>query len=88
MRRQLLLLAALAAHLMAQPDPSELLLRVREKVLHTVDRLPRYMCTQTIDRAQYEPDLPVFVKDCEELELSRGTRWKLLRTTEIGRAHV
>jgi hypothetical protein len=81
MRRQLLLLAALAARGMAQPDPSELLLRVRENVLRTVDRLPRYMCTQTIDRSQYEPDRHIFVKDCEELELSRGTRWNLLHTT-------
>ena len=80
-RRPLLLLAALAARLMAQPDPSDLLLQVREKVLRTVDRLPRYMCTQTIDRSQYEPDRHIFVKDCEELELSRGTRWNLLRTT-------
>jgi hypothetical protein len=81
MRGQLLLLAGLTARRMAQPDPSELLLRVREKVLATVDRLPRYLCTQTIDRSQYEPDRNVFVKDCEELEISRGTRWKLLRTT-------
>ena len=81
MRRQLFLLASLVARVMAQPDPSELLLRVREKVLHTVDRLPRYMCTQTIDRSQYEPDRVVYVKDCEDLELSRDTRWKLLRTT-------
>ncbi len=80
-RRQLLLLAVLAARGMAQPDPSELLQRVREKVLRTVDRLPRYMCTQTIDRSQYEPDRHIFVKNCEELELSRGTRWNLLRTT-------
>jgi hypothetical protein len=80
-RTQLLLLAGLAARLMAQPDPSELLLRVRENVMRTVDRLPRYMCTQTIDRSQYEPDRQVFVKDCEELELSRSTRWNLLRTT-------
>ena len=81
MRRQLLLLVGLAAGAMAQPDPSELLLRVREKVLHTVDRLPRYLCTQTIDRSQYEPDRIVFVKDCEELEISRETRYKLLLTT-------
>ncbi|MBZ5726139.1 MAG: hypothetical protein LAP87_14210 [Acidobacteriia bacterium] len=78
MRRQLLLLAGLAARVMAQPDPSELLLRVREDVLRTVDRLPRYMCTQTIDRTQYEPDRIVSVNDCEELALSRGTRWTLL----------
>lgn len=79
-RRQLLLLASLVGRVMAQPDPNELLLRVREKVLDTVDRLPRYMCTQTIDRSQYDPDRTVYVKDCEDLEFSRNTRWKLLRT--------
>jgi hypothetical protein len=80
-RRQLFLLAAMVARVMAQPDPSELLPRVRERVLNTVDRLPRYLCTQTIDRSQYEPDRVVYLKDCEDLELSRDTRWKLLRTT-------
>jgi hypothetical protein len=28
---------------MAQPASDELLLRVRDKVVHTLDRLPRYM---------------------------------------------
>jgi len=49
--RRLLLWVALAASLRAQPDPAELLLRVRDRVLNTVDRLPRYLCTQTVDRA-------------------------------------
>ncbi|HYW43104.1 MAG TPA: hypothetical protein VE959_09625 [Bryobacteraceae bacterium] len=80
MRRLLLLVAGLAVRAAAQPDPSELLPRVRDRVLHTVDRLPRYMCTQTVDRSQYEPDRSVYVKDCEDLELSRDTRWKLVRT--------
>jgi len=53
--------------LMAQPDPSELLLRVRDRVVNTLDRLPRYMCTQTIDRSQYEPDPPdVDAKACDD----------------------
>ena len=81
MRRQLLLLAALAAGASAQPDPDVLLLRASETVLNTLDRLPRYMCTQTIDRSQYEPDRSVFVKDCEDLKLARGKSWKLERTT-------
>jgi len=37
------------------PNPGDLLERVTRKVLETVGRLPRYMCTQTIDRSQYEP---------------------------------
>jgi len=38
-------------------DPKALLLRVRASVNDTVARLPKYMCTLTIDRAQYSPDL-------------------------------
>lgn len=38
-------------------DPRSLLLRVRAHVTDTVARLPRYMCSLTVDRAQYSPDL-------------------------------
>lgn len=75
-----LLFLVLAPFVQADFDPGELLLKVRENVLETVDRLPRYLCTQTIDRSQYEPDRDMHVKDCEELDLLRGVRWKLLHT--------
>jgi len=39
--------------LQTQQDPKVVMAQVRERVLATVDRLPNYMCTQTIDRAQY-----------------------------------
>ena len=56
---------------MAQPNPSKLLLRVRDKVVHTLDRLPRYMCTQTIDRSVYEPaQREVEAKACEDSKRS------------------
>jgi hypothetical protein len=80
MRKELIVLVWLAAPAMAQGDPSEFLLQIRDKVLHALDRLPRYMCTQTINRAQYEPDRYAFVKNCEDLELGRDTAWKLLHT--------
>jgi hypothetical protein len=51
----LLLVCGLAVSLQAQPDPRDLLLQVRDRVRDSVDRLPKYMCTQTIDRLQYEP---------------------------------
>ncbi len=52
------LLCALAASVWAQSDdPKELLVRVRDNLMATIARMPRYMCTQTIDRAQYEPNL-------------------------------
>ena len=38
-----------------QDDPRDLLLRARENVLGTIERLPRYLCTQTVDRSRYRP---------------------------------
>jgi hypothetical protein len=49
----------------AQPDPGDLLQRVTKKVLDTVGRLPKYMCTQTIDRSQYEPAAGAAGHSCE-----------------------
>jgi hypothetical protein len=54
-RGKSLFLCGVVVCLQAQPDPGDLLQRVTSKVLETVDRLPKYMCTQTIDRSQYEP---------------------------------
>ncbi len=66
---------------MAQPNPSELLLRARDKVIYTLDRLPRYMCTQTIDRSLYEPvHREADVKDCDDPQRSEDTERKLVRT--------
>jgi hypothetical protein len=36
-------------------DPRDLLVRVRHNVTDTLARLPRYLCTLTIDRSQYAP---------------------------------
>ena len=47
-------------------DPKLLIARVRERVLATVDRLPNYMCTQTIDRAQYAPVKIIHTSSCVE----------------------
>src|ERR1700734_2914580 len=37
-------------------DARDLLLRVRNNVTDTVGRLPKYMCSLTVDRAQYAAD--------------------------------
>jgi hypothetical protein len=79
--RKLLVWAMLASSLCAQTDPGALLLRVRDKVLNTVDRLPRYLCTQTVDRAQYEPSGIVGTTNCDDLDQSRGTRYVPVLTT-------
>ncbi len=41
----------------AQPNPAELLRLAQTKISQSLDRTLRYMCTQTIDRAGYEPDV-------------------------------
>ena len=47
-------------------DPKLLIARARDRVLATVDRLPNYMCTQTIDRAQYAPIKIIQTSSCAE----------------------
>ena len=53
--RTVLLASTLAFAAQAQQDPLALLSRVRARIGDTLDRLPRYMCTETIDRNLYEP---------------------------------
>ena len=53
--RTVLLASTLAFAVQAQQDPLALLSRVRARIGDTLDRLPRYMCTETIDRNLYEP---------------------------------
>jgi hypothetical protein len=52
---RLLVVCGLAVSLKAQQDPRDLLAQVRDRVRNSIKGLPKYMCTQTIDRLQYEP---------------------------------
>ena len=56
----LLLLIAAIARAQGQDDPKELLLQLRQNVMETVKRLPKYVCTQTVDRTRYEPSNPEY----------------------------
>jgi hypothetical protein len=47
-------------------DPRALLLRIRDNVTDTVERLLRYMCSLTVERAQYAPD-PIHPPSCDGL---------------------
>lgn len=49
-----------------QEDPEELLLKVRRNVMETVERLPKYMCTETIDRSRFRADLNRHTAGCDE----------------------
>src|SRR5271169_5824070 len=56
---RLLLLSVFATSATAQQssgdDGRALLAEVRKKVMLTLDRLPKYMCTETIDRSTFQP---------------------------------
>jgi hypothetical protein len=51
--RCIVALIAAARMLCAQPDPTQLMLQAREKLLNAVRRLPKYTCLETIDRSYY-----------------------------------
>jgi hypothetical protein len=59
-----------------------LLLEVRKKVMVTLSRLPRYMCTETVDRATFRPEANVGGRSCDDLASRRKTAdWKVLPYT-------
>jgi hypothetical protein len=66
----------------AQPSSADLLRRVTAKVMDSVGRLPRYMCTQTVDRQQLEPVPGTAGRHCEppkgkQLRLTTSDRLRL-----------
>jgi hypothetical protein len=66
MTARLLLILSISTALSAQQqEPRDLLDRVRAKVVDSLKRLPRYMCTETIDRFQFDGSEPVQPGDCE-----------------------
>jgi hypothetical protein len=77
---RLWLLWVLATSLAAQQyppgdDAKALLLEVRKKVMLTVNRLPKYMCTETIDRSTFKPEAKVVSGSCDDfLEFPDVTR--------------
>ena len=76
-----LAVAGLAA---AQQDSSSddvraLLLQVRKTVLQTVQQLPRYLCTETIDRSVLRPKESVENRSCDDLAgLRRRHDWTVV----------
>ena len=57
--RVILLWVMFAGTSVAQTDPVELLRQIRHRVAEGVSRLPRYMCTETVDRSSFRPSEPV-----------------------------
>jgi len=42
----------------AQDDAKQILVNIRHNVLESISRLPKYVCTQTVERTRYEPADP------------------------------
>ena len=59
--------AAMAADSLVSANAQQLFDRVREKVLENTRRVPRYTCTQTIDRTEYLPRYRAIPARCEAL---------------------
>ena len=80
----LLFLALAAPAAYSEEQPKELLLRIRENVMSTVGRLPKYVCTQTVDRTRYEPANPDYGtngtrgrRSCDDTVADAGRRgWR------------
>ncbi|HXP86708.1 MAG TPA: hypothetical protein VN841_18400 [Bryobacteraceae bacterium] len=67
-------------------DPRDLLLRVRGNVTGTMERLPKYMCSLTIDRSQYAPSPIRTTPSCDELvsQQNKGqSKPRLLETDRL-----
>jgi hypothetical protein len=73
MRSGLLLAFSIAAVVRAQQEPMDLLRRVQARVGDSADRMPRYMCTQTVDRAMYERDVHDRISACDESPVRPST---------------
>ncbi|MGD0362844.1 MAG: hypothetical protein ABSC93_18355 [Bryobacteraceae bacterium] len=84
--RYLLLFYISAAPIAAQQDASgddakALLFEVRNKVVQTVNRLPKYMCTETTDRITLVPERKVSIKSCDDLASRRKRAdWKVRKS--------
>src|SRR6185312_4062560 len=72
---RIVVLCAAAMLLHAQQNPQEILAGVRARIKNTINRLPRYMCTQTVDRSVYRLDRASHhPSSCEDLMQHRNGR--------------
>jgi hypothetical protein len=83
----LLLLSVFATAVAAQQDTPRgdakaLLLEVRKKVMLTVNRLPKFMCTETVDRSIFRPKTKLRGVFCDDLaNLRKHADWRVSKYT-------
>ncbi len=72
----LFLAVALILSAKAPPDPEEVLAKARDSILDRTERLPNYICVQTVDRQYLKPTKAAFpLLSCDDLS-ARKTRKK------------
>jgi len=65
----LLVLLGIAGSVQGQDGTREVLLHARQSVMDTLNRLPKYVCTQTIERSRYGPDRTPSAHWCDEVSV-------------------
>jgi hypothetical protein len=65
--RVLLALAALTPLVAQEVDPTEALMRLRDRLLAHGERIPNHTCVETVTRDYYEPTIPEAPKSCDAL---------------------
>jgi hypothetical protein len=89
-RTRLALLLSISFAVHAQDEPKDLLMRVSQKVMDAVNRLPKYVCTLTIDRAEYQTNGLLLTRSCDsrEAEKKAGRLKRRLLTSDRLRLDV
>jgi hypothetical protein len=66
----LLLLLAFAGPLETQQNSADdvkvILLNARKKIIKTIESLPKYLCTETVDRYTFQPEITLEGASCAE----------------------
>jgi hypothetical protein len=55
MRTRLLVVFSVAAGVSAQRDPKDILIQASRRAVDSIDHVPRYIATQTIERKYFVP---------------------------------
>jgi hypothetical protein len=63
----------LETHQNSADDVKVILLNARKKVIKTIESLPKYLCTETVDRYTFQPEITLEGASCAELAKERSS---------------
>jgi hypothetical protein len=76
MRMIMLLAASVLCAQDAQDDPSDVLVRAREKLLAGTNALSKYTCVQTIDRSYFVRSEASLRPSCDQISATRKKQFR------------